>query len=139
LILVSIRFVASVLTAVVLAGACVPGRLVSEGGEPRAIDGRLGGEEARDQFGLPCFWLTGADGKRTYLLIMDDSVFGTDPLRLLDRDRRTIASIGDTVTAIGPTMAIGDNGCASVEDTFVVDEIIGPGGSWSTPAASEQT
>ena len=135
LIPVSSRFVAVGLALALLAAGCIPGYVVTEGGEPREISGRLGGEGARNEFENACIWLVRADGMRTHLLIMDDSVIRSDPLRLVDRNGRTIASVGDTVTAVGPSGAIGDNGCRAVEEMFVVDQIIGPQGSWLDEAA----
>lgn len=47
-------------------------------------------------------------------------------------DGSTIARLGDIVTVTGPRGAIGENGCAPIEMSFVVDSIVGPGGkrSW---------
>ena len=135
LILVSSRFVAIGLSIGLLAAGCIPGQIVSEGGEPREIAGRLGGEGARNEFENACIWLVRGDGERAHLLIMDDSIVQFDPLRLVDRNGRTIASVGDTVTAVGPSGAVGDNGCAPIEEMFVVDQIVGPGGTWREEAA----
>jgi hypothetical protein len=132
---VSSKYLAVGLLTLVAAG-CIPGHVVCEGGEPREIAGRLGGEGARNEFENVCIWLDTSDGKRSYLLIMDDSVVRSDPLRLVDRNGRTIASVGDAVTAIGPSGAIGDNGCAPIEEMFVVDQLIGPEGMWRDEAAS---
>lgn len=118
--------------ALVLAGGagCVPGYTVSDGGEPIAISGRFGGEPAPNDFGSACIWLTLADGTRTYLLLMGETdPVGFDPLRVIDGGR-IIATVGDTVTAVGPSGAIGENGCARPEVTFVVDTLTGPGGVW---------
>jgi hypothetical protein len=130
LILVGSTFMVIGLSLALLAAGCIPGQVVSEGGELREMTGRLGGEGARNEFENACIWLVGADGKRTHLLIMDDSVIQSDPLRLVDGSGRTIAAVGDAVTAVGPTRAIGDNGCAAIEEMFVVDQLIGPRGTW---------
>jgi hypothetical protein len=64
---------------------------------------------------------------------MDEAVVQFQPLRLVDTAGRIIAAEGDTITAIGPTLAMGENGCAPIDDMFVVDELIGPGGTGRTP------
>jgi hypothetical protein len=87
--------------------ACVPGYQVSEGGEPKQISGRLSGAAPHDDFANGCIWLTGPDGQRTPLLVMDESVVQFQPLRLVDTAGTIIAAEGDTITAIGPSMAIG--------------------------------
>jgi hypothetical protein len=66
---------------------------------------------------------------------MDGSVVQFRPLRLVDTAGTIIAAEGDTITAIGPSMAIGENGCAPIDDMFVVDELIGPGGNWRDPTS----
>jgi hypothetical protein len=129
------RFDAFVLAIAFGAVACVPGYQVSEGGEPKQISGRLGGQAPLDEFANGCIWLTGLDGQRTPLLVMGEAVVQFQPLRLVDTAGRVIAAEGDTITAIGPTMAIGENGCAPIDDMFVVDELIGPRWTWRDPVS----
>jgi hypothetical protein len=119
------------LAVVVAATACVPGYTVSEGGEPIAISGRFDGEPAPSDFGNACIWLTRADGTRTYLLLFGEiDPVRFNPLRLIGDDGQIIAMVGDTLTAVGPRGAIGNNGCARPEVMFVVDTLAGPGGGW---------
>ena len=66
---------------------------------------------------------------------MGEAVVQFQPLRLVDTAGRVIAAEGDTITAIGPTMAIGENGCAPIDDMFVVDELIGPRWTWRDPVS----
>jgi hypothetical protein len=111
--------------------ACIPGYTVTDTGHPVQMTGRLDGELKEDDLGgTPCVWLVGPDGTRTNLLLFDEGRVKFKPLRLLDAAGSTIARVGDTVTAIGPSNAIGGNLCAP-DDAFVVDSIIGPGGTWS--------
>ena len=66
---------------------------------------------------------------------MDEAVVQFQPLRSVDTAGRVIAAEGDTITTIGPSMAIGENGCAPIDDMFVVNELIGPGGTWWDPVS----
>jgi hypothetical protein len=104
------------------------------------IVGRLGGDDApQGPIGNGCIWLTGANGRRTPLLVMDEAVVRFEPLRLVDANGRVIASEGDIVTAIGKTWSMGDNGCpqsnSMFDAMFPVDQLIGPGGTWQDPLA----
>lgn len=132
------RLLALALVTAAVAAGCVPGYTVSEGGEPIAISGRFDGEPAPNDFGNACIWLTGADGTRTYLLLFGEiDPVRFDPLRLIGEEGQIIATVGDTVTAVGPSGAIGDNGCAKPEVMFVVDTLTGPGGVWRDATAVE--
>lgn len=133
------RFGALVFAIVFAAVACVPGYQVSEGGEPKQISGRLGGAAPVDEFANGCIWLTGLDGRKTPILVMDEALVRFKPLRLVDGAGRVIAAEGDSVTAIGKTWSTGDNGCPQsnglFDAMFPVDRLIGPGGMWQDPLA----
>ena len=117
--------------------ACVPGYQVTEGNEPKQISGRFGGEFRDTGLASECSWLVSADGKRTYLLFMGDLELRADPIRLEDGSGRRLATIGDVVTARGPSSAIGENGCAPQSDIFVVETLVGPGGTWHDATFAE--
>jgi hypothetical protein len=74
---------------------------------------------------------------------MDEAVVRFEPLRLVSANGGVIASEGDTVTAIGKTWSIGDNGCPQsiglFDAMFPVDQLIGPGGTWQDPLADPTT
>ena len=133
MILVGITFLlrGAVALAVGLAtSACFPGYTVTDGGQPVQITGRLDIDLTKDDLGgAACLWLIKPDGTRTNLFLWDEPTVLSDPLRLIDARGTTMARVGDMVTAIGPKLAMGENGCASSDVTFVVDSIIGPGGT----------
>jgi hypothetical protein len=133
MILVGIRFilhVAGALAVGLATSACLPGHAVTDGGQPVQITGRLDIDLKKDDLGgTACLWLIKPGGTRTNLFLWDEPTVLSDPLRLIDARGTTIARVGDTVTAIGPKLAMGDNGCASSDVTFVAGSIIGPGGT----------